>query len=68
MKYKNNYRRQTYLHLDHAGHDIKKFHIKVSIESNYLNKMDRIKRSKIVYNLIDNELKNYIHSIQLDII
>ena len=57
-----------YLHLKHAGHDIKKFHIKVSIESNYLNKMDRIKRSKIVYNLIDNELKNYIHSIQLDII
>ena len=59
---------KTYLHLNHAGHDIKKFHIKVSIESNYLNKMDRIKRSKIVYNLIDNELKNYIHSIQLDII
>ena len=23
---------KTYLHLNHAGHDIKKFHIKVSIE------------------------------------
>ena len=59
---------QTYLHLNHAGHDKKKFHIKISIESDYLNKMDRIKRSKIIYNLLDNELKNYIHSIQLNII
>ena len=59
---------KTYLHLNHSGHDKKKFHIKISIESNYLNKMDRIKRSKIVYSLINNELQNYIHSIQLDII
>ncbi len=59
---------QTFLHLNHAGHDKKKFHIKISIESSYLNKMDRIKRSKIIYNLLNNELKNYIHSIQLNII
>ena len=59
---------QTFLHLNHAGHDKKKFHIKISIESDYLNKMDRIKRSKIIYNLLDYELKNYIHSIQLNII
>ena len=59
---------KTHLHLNHAGHDKKKFHIKISIESDYLNKMDRIKRSKIIYNLLNNELQNYIHSIQLDII
>ncbi len=59
---------KTYLHLNHAGHDKKKFHVKISIESNYLNKMDRIKRTKIIYNLLNNELKNYIHSIQLNII
>ena len=59
---------KTHLHLNHAGHDKKKFHIKISIESNYLNKMDRVKRSKIIYNLLNNELKNYIHSIQLNII
>ena len=27
---------QTYLHLNHAGHDKKKFHIKISIESDFL--------------------------------
>ncbi len=59
---------KTYLHLNHDGHDKKKFHVKISIESNYLNKMDRIKRTKIIYNLLNNELKNYIHSIQLNII
>ena len=58
---------KPYLHLNHAGHDKKKFHIKISIKSNYLIKMDRINRSKIVYNLLNNELKNHIHSIQLDI-
>ena len=59
---------KTYLHKNHPGHDKKKFHIKISIESDYLNKRDRIKRSKIIYNLLNNELKNYIHSIQLYII
>ena len=59
---------KTYLHLNHGGHDKKKFHVKISIESNYLNKMDKIKRTKIIYNLLNNELKNYIHSIQLNII
>ena len=59
---------KTYLHLKHSGHDKKKFHIKILIESNYLNKMDKIKRSRIIYKLLNDELRNYIHSIQLDII
>ena len=59
---------KTYLHLNHTGHDKKKFHIKILIESNYLNKMDKIKRSRIIYKLLNDELRNYIHSIQLDII
>ena len=59
---------KTHLHLNHSGHDKKKFHIKILIESNYLNKFDKIKRSRIIYKLLNNELKNYIHSIQLNII
>ena len=58
---------KTYLHLKHSGHDKKKFHIKILIESNYLNKMDKIKSSRIIYKLLNDELRNYIHSIQLDI-
>ena len=59
---------ETYMHLKHSGHDKNKFHIKILIESNYLNKMDKIKSSRIIYKLLNDELKNYIHSIQLDII
>ena len=59
---------ETYMHLKHSGHDKNKFHIKILIESNYLNKMNKIKRSRIIYKLLNDELKNYIHSIQLDII
>ena len=59
---------KTHLHINHSGHDKKKFHIKISVVSSYLNKMDKIKRSRIIYKLLDDELKNHIHSIQLDII
>ena len=59
---------KTYLHVNHKGNDKKKFHIKILINSKKLKKMDKIKRTRIIYNLLDYELKNYIHSIQLNII
>ena len=46
----------------------KKLHIKVSIDSIDLKKMDKVKRTRIIYKLLGHELKNYIHSIQLNII
>ena len=59
---------KTYLHLNHANHDKKKLHIKVSIDSIDLKKMDKVKRTRIIYKLLGHELKNYIHSIQLNIV
>ena len=58
---------KTYLHLKHTSHEKNKFHIKIKIKSKYLKKMNKIKSTKIIYRLIRDEMKKYIHSIQLNI-
>ena len=37
---------KTFLHKNHVGNDNNKFHIKLSIESKELKKMDKIERNK----------------------
>ena len=56
---------KTFLHKNHPGHDSNKFHLKISIESDELKKLDKIKSYKKIYKILDEELKNYIHSIQI---
>ena len=56
---------KTFLHKNHIGSEKDKFHLKISINSKELNKMSRIERNKKVYNILDKEIKNYIHSLQL---
>ncbi len=56
---------KSFLHKNHAGHQQGKFHLKMSIKSNELSKLSRIESNKRVYQLLDEELKNYIHSLQI---
>ena len=56
---------KSFLHTKHKGNDKKKFHLKVSINSKELSKMSRIQRTKKIYKILDKELKNNIHSIQI---
>ena len=56
---------KTYLHEKHKSHDKKKFHIKIIITSDYLRNKNRIQSTKEIYQVLDVELKNYIHSIQV---
>ena len=56
------------LHAKHKGNDKKKSHLKVSINSKELSKMSRIQSTKKIYKILDKELKNNIHSIQILII
>ena len=59
---------KTFLHKKHLSHDINKFHLKLIIKSNELQKMEKIESTKKIYNIISKELKEYIHSIQISII
>ena len=56
---------KTFLHKNHSGHLSNRFHLKISIESNELKNLNKIESNKKIYKLLDEELKNYIHSLQI---
>ena len=59
---------KSFLHKNHLGHQEGKFHLKLTISSLELKKMSRIENNKKIYKILDQELKNYIHSLQILII
>tara|TARA_Y100001970_G_C14214989_1_gene849118 strand:+ start:447 stop:707 length:261 start_codon:yes stop_codon:yes gene_type:complete len=59
---------KTFLHKNHLTHKIGKYHLKLTIESAELKKCNKITATKKIYKILDNELKQYIHSIQILII
>jgi len=56
---------KTFLHKNHITHDINKFHIKVVIFSKHLRKENKIESTKKIYKILEEEIKNNIHSIQI---
>ena len=56
---------KTFLHKNHNTHDKEKFHIKLTITSKYLKEKNKIESTKKIYKIIEKELKNNIHSIQI---
>ncbi len=56
---------KTFLHKNHSGHESNKFHLKISIESDELKRLNKIESNKKIYKILDKELKNHIHSLQI---
>tara|TARA_B100001175_G_scaffold281779_1_gene260380 strand:+ start:19 stop:279 length:261 start_codon:yes stop_codon:yes gene_type:complete len=56
---------KTFLHKNHTGNQEGKFHLKIIINSKELEIMNRIESNKKIYKILDKELKEYIHSIQI---
>ena len=56
---------KSYLHKNHKGHQEGKFHLKLIIDSDELDKTSKIDSTKRIYNILDLELKEHIHSIQI---
>jgi len=59
---------KTFLHKSHKTNQDGKFHLKLTITSLELKKMNKIQSTKKIYSILDEELKKYIHSIQILII
>ena len=59
---------KTFLHKSHKQFEKNKFHIKLILKSNKLKELNKIDSTKLIYKILDFELKNYIHSIQILII
>ena len=58
---------KSFLHKNHAGHEKNKFHLKIRIESEELKKLNKIESNKKIFKILDVELKNHIHSLQISI-
>ena len=59
---------KTFLHKGHKTNQDGKFHLKLTIMSQELKKMNKIQSTKKIYSILGEELKKYIHSIQILII
>ena len=56
---------KSFLHKNHPGNQKGKFHLKILIKSSQLKKLSRIDSNKKIYKILDEELKEYIHSLQI---
>jgi BolA family transcriptional regulator, general stress-responsive regulator len=56
---------KSFLHKNHVGHQQGKFHLKLIINSIELEKLDKIASNKRIYKILDQELKEDIHSLQI---
>ena len=56
---------KSFLHKNHVGNQKGKFHLKITINSRELKTQNRIKSHKIIHRILSEEIRKYIHSIQL---
>ena len=56
---------KSFLHKNHKGQQEGKFHLKIIINSDELTKTSKLDSTKKIYRILDLELKQYIHSIQI---
>ena len=56
---------KSFLHKNHKGNQEGKYHLKIIIISRELKKMNKIESNKKIYKILDLEIKEFIHSIQI---
>ena len=56
---------KSFLHKNHSGNQPGRFHLKISLQSSELKKMNKIDSNKKVYKILENEMKEFIHSLQI---
>jgi len=56
---------KSFLHKNHSSNQKGKFHLKISIKSTELKKISKINSNRKIYKILEKELKQYIHSIQI---
>jgi BolA family transcriptional regulator, general stress-responsive regulator len=56
---------KSFLHKNHKGQEEGKFHLKIIIKSKELGELNKIVSTKKIYRILDKELNESIHSIQI---
>ncbi len=58
---------KSFLHKKHKNNQKGKFHLKIEISSNELKNINKVESNKKIYKILDKEMKEWIHSLQLSI-
>jgi len=56
---------KSFLHKNHSGNQPGKYHVKIKITSDQLKSLSKIESTKKIYKILDEEIRNYIHSVQI---
>ena len=57
----------SYLHTKHKSFDDNKFHLKLIIKSEKLKNMEKIDAHKAIFSILNDEMKNKIHALEIEI-
>ena len=56
------------LHSKHKSFDVKKFHLKLIIQSKKLKEMNKIEAHRKIFSILRDEMNNKIHALEIEII
>jgi len=57
----------THLHTKHKSFNLGKYHLKITIESKKLKQLTKIEAHKVIFSILDYEMKNNIHALEIEI-
>jgi len=57
----------THLHRHHKSFNKSKTHLKIIIQSEYLKTLNRIESHKVITQILKEEIRDYIHSLEIKI-
>ena len=57
----------SHLHTKHKSFDSNKFHLKITIKSEKLRNMKKIDAHKAIFSILNDEMKNKIHALEIEI-
>ena len=58
---------KSYLHTKHKSFDPNRFHLKLVIKSKKLKNMEKIDAHKVIFSILNDEMKNKIHALEIEI-
>ena len=57
----------SYLHTKHKSFDPNRFHLKLVIKSKKLKNMEKIDAHKVIFSILNDEMKKEIHALEIEI-
>ena len=56
---------KSFMHKNHSSNQAGKYHLRLIIDSIELKKKNKVVSNKLIYKILEEEMKLYIHSIQI---